>query len=138
MTGPPRLAVGAVVVHDGALLLVRRGHGPAAGEWSVPGGHLERGETMAEAVVRELEEETGLEGVCGKLLGWAEILPDGPDDVHFVVADFLTTVLTHDDPVAGDDAAEALWVPLGEVTSLHLVDGLAELLHDNGILDTIV
>ena len=93
---------------------------------------------MAEAVVRELEEETGLEGVCGKLLGWAEILPDGHDDVHFVVADFLTTVLTHDEPVAGDDAAEALWVPLGEVTSLHLVDGLAELLHDNGILDTIV
>ncbi len=93
---------------------------------------------MAEAVVRELSEETGLEGVCGKLLGWAEVLPERPDDVHFVVADFLTTVLAHDEPVAGDDAAEAVWVPLDEVTSKRLVDGLAELLYDSGILDTIV
>jgi ADP-ribose pyrophosphatase YjhB (NUDIX family) len=126
-----------VVVHADALLLVRRGRGPAAGAWSVPGGRVERGETLAEAVVRELGEETGLEGVCGELLGWAEILPDQPDETHFVVLDFATTVLDARTPVAGDDAAEARWVTLDEVASMALVDGLAELLHEWGVLDAI-
>ena len=63
----PELCVGAVAVHDGDLLMIRRGHGPAAGEWSVPGGRVERGELLAEAVVREVREETGLECVCGPL-----------------------------------------------------------------------
>ena len=66
----PELCVGAVVVQDGELLLIRRGHGPAAGSWSVPGGRVEAGELRAEAVVREVREETGLEAVCGPLVGW--------------------------------------------------------------------
>ncbi|MHB1912084.1 MAG: NUDIX domain-containing protein, partial [Acidimicrobiales bacterium] len=64
----PEVCVGAVVVDDDRLLLIRRGHGPAAGEWSVPGGRVEAGETLAEAVVREVLEETGLEIVCDDLL----------------------------------------------------------------------
>jgi 8-oxo-dGTP diphosphatase len=128
----PVLGVGAVAVLDGSLLLVRRGHGPAAGEWSVPGGRVERGELLAEAVVREVREETGLECVCGSLVGWVERIDD---DHHFVIADFEVTVLDDRTPVAGDDAAEAAWVPLDQVLELNLVDGLAEFLHEHGVLD---
>jgi 8-oxo-dGTP diphosphatase len=131
---PPQLCVGAVAVDDGRLLMVRRGRGPAQGEWAVPGGRVEAGETVAEAVVRELREETGIEGVCGPLLGWVERLGD---DHHFVILDFEVTVLSDDEPVAGDDAAEAAWVPLDQVTDLRLVEGLAEFLHEHGVLGVI-
>jgi 8-oxo-dGTP diphosphatase len=130
----PEVCVGAVAVLDGNLLLIRRGHGPAAGAWSVPGGRVETGELLAEAVVRELREETGLEGVCGPLVGWVERIDD---EHHFVILDFEVTVLDAADPVAGSDAAEAAWVPLHEVADHRLVDGLAEFLHDHGYLDVI-
>jgi 8-oxo-dGTP diphosphatase len=138
VSGRPELSVGAVVVHDGSLLLVRRGHGPAAGEWSVPGGRVEWGEMVAEAVVREVLEETGLECVCGEMLGWVEIITDGQHAVqdHFVVLDFVATVLEHGEPVAGDDAAEVRWVPVDEVLDLNIVEGLPEFLHEHGILRT--
>ncbi len=128
--------MGAVAVVDGRLLLVRRGRGPAAGEWSIPGGRVEGGETLAEAVVRELAEETGLEAVCDDLVGWVERI--GVDH-HFVILDFLVTVLDGPEkaPVAGGDAAEAAWVPLEEVSHLRLVDGLAEFLHEHGIVPVI-
>lgn len=135
MTDRPELAVGAVVVHDDALLLIRRGRGPAAGSWSVPGGRVEGGELLAEATVRELREETGLEGVCGELVGIVERFID---DVHFVILDHRVTLLDPEAaPVAGDDAAEVAWVPLHEVAEWRLVDGLAEFLHDHQIIDTI-
>jgi 8-oxo-dGTP diphosphatase len=141
LTGRPELCVGGVALHDGSLLLIRRGRGPAAGEWSVPGGRVERGELLAEAVVREIREETGLECVCGELLGWVERIddpgPDNADGTHFVILDFAVTVLDDTVPVAGDDAAEALWVPLEDVADLSIVDGLAEFLHEHGILDVI-
>lgn len=130
----PELCVGAVALLDGRLLMIRRGHGPAAGEWSVPGGRVEAGELIAEAVVREVREETGLECVCGELVGWVERLDD---DHHFVILDFDVTVLDDRDPVAGDDAAEAAWVDVDEVGDLRLVDGLAEFLHDHGYLALI-
>ncbi|MST32659.1 NUDIX domain-containing protein [Acidimicrobiaceae bacterium USS-CC1] len=128
------MCVGAVAVDRDRLLLVRRGHGPGAGWWSVPGGRVEHGETLAEATVRELREETGLEGVCGELLGWVERIEDPH---HFVILDFVVTVLDPSGPVAGDDAAEVAWVPLADVADLRLVDGLAEFLHDHGILATL-
>jgi mutator protein MutT len=130
----PEVCVGAVAVDNDRLLLVRRGRGPAAGEWSIPGGRVEEGETLAEAVVRELAEETGLEGVCDRLVGWVERIGD---DHHFVILDFLVEVLEGRDPVAGDDAAEALWVPLPDVGDYPLVEGLAEFLHENGIIPVI-
>jgi ADP-ribose pyrophosphatase YjhB (NUDIX family) len=130
----PEVCVGAIAVADGRLLLVRRGRGPAAGEWSVPGGRVEPGETLAEAVVRELAEETGTEGVCDRLVGWAERI--GPDH-HFVILDFAVTVLDPDTIVAGDDAAEVAWVPLDEVAHHRLVEGLAEFLHEHGVVPVI-
>lgn len=133
----PEVCVGAVAVVDDRLLLIRRGHGPAAGEWSLPGGRVEAGETLAEAVVRELAEETGLEAVCDDLVGWVERIGD---DHHFVIFDFLVTVLDGPEksPEAGADAAEAAWVALDEVTHLRLTEGLAEFLHDHGIVPVIV
>jgi 8-oxo-dGTP diphosphatase len=132
---PPVVCVGAIAVDADRLLLIRRGHGPAAGTWSIPGGRVEAGELLAEAVVRELLEETAVEGVCGELVGWVERFDD---DQHLVILDFAVSVLEGTTPEAGDDAAEARWVPLEEVPELNLVEGLAEFLHDHGILDTIV
>jgi len=123
----PEVCVGAIAIEDGKLLLVRRGHGPAAGWWSVPGGRVEPGETLA--------EETGLEGVCDQLVGWVERIGEG---YHFVILDFRVTVLDQAEPVAGDDATEATWVKLQDVAAMALVEGLAEFLHEHGLLDVIV
>jgi 8-oxo-dGTP diphosphatase len=133
VTGRPELCVGAVAVDDDLILLIRRGRGPAEGVWSVPGGRVEAGETLAEAVVRELHEETGLVGVCEGFVGWVERMVEGH---HYVILDFSVTILSDLEPVAGDDAAEAIWVPLAELADLKLADGLAEFLHDHGILQT--
>jgi 8-oxo-dGTP diphosphatase len=135
VTGRPEVCVGAVVVRDGELLMIRRGHGPAGGTWSVPGGRIEHGETVAEALVREVEEETGIQVLCGSFLGWAEIIED---DTHAVVLDFEATALDGSAPVAGDDAAEAAWVPLDRVVDLRLSPGLAEFLADHHVIDVIL
>lgn len=125
--------MGAIALDGDRLLMVRRGRGAAQGSWSLPGGRVEWGETLAEAVVREMAEETGMEVFCDGLVGWAERMYDG---YHFVVFDFAVTPLSLADPVAGDDAAEARWVDLTEVSELALADGLAEFLHDHGIVET--
>ncbi|MGH9305267.1 MAG: NUDIX hydrolase [Acidimicrobiales bacterium] len=136
MTMPvPQVCVGGIVRDGDSLLMVRRGHGPAAGRWSLPGGRLESGETLAEAAVRELLEETGIEAVCDELIGWVETISES---YHYVILDFAMTVLGPVEPTAGDDATEAAWVPLGDVADLDLVDGLAEFLSDHAIIDVIV
>ena len=131
--GRPEACVGALVVREGDLLMVRRGHGPAGGTWSLPGGRVERGETLAEALVREVAEETGIDVLCGPFLGWAEIIED---EAHVIVLDFEATALGGT-LAAGDDAAEAAWVPLDRVVDLRLSPGLAEFLADHGVIDVI-
>ncbi|MEY2471739.1 MAG: 8-oxo-dGTP diphosphatase [Actinomycetota bacterium] len=134
MSRRPEVCVGAVVIDDDRLLLIRRGHGPAAGNWSLPGGRVEFGETMAEALVREVQEETGLEVVAGDYIAHIEIFGD---DWHYVVHDFHAIVFDPDVLAAGDDAAEAAWVNLHEVAELNLSPGLAEFLADNRIIDLL-
>jgi mutator protein MutT len=131
----PEVCVGAIAVDDGRLLMVRRGNPPAVGDWSVPGGRVEAGETLAEAVVREVAEETGLEVVCGELVGWVERMGPG---YHFVILDFHATVLDDREPQAGTDAAEVDWVPLAEVAERQVVAGLVEFLHEHAIIETII
>jgi len=131
----PEVAVGAVAVHAERLLCIRRGHGPGAGRWSVPGGRVEPGETLREAVVRELAEETGYEGVVDGFLGHVERIGDDPAPYHFVIMDFAVTVLDPERmPRAGDDAAEAAWVPFADLGDLPLVAGLHDFLTDHGVL----
>lgn len=129
--GRPEIGVGAVVVRDGALLMIRRGRPPAAGSWSVPGGRVERGETLEAALAREVAEECGIEIRCRRFLGWVErIAPDR----HDVIIDFVAEQVG-DDPIrAGDDAVDARWVPLPEVERLDLVPGLGAFLREHGVL----
>lgn len=139
MSGPltgPVVAVGAVARRDDEILLVRRGRGPAQGRWSLPGGRVELGEDLWEAVVREVAEETGLEVVVERFLGWVERIDLGSEEpYHFVILDFLVDVYDPAvEPVAGDDAAEAEWVPLDDVAELPLAEGVLEFLVDVGVL----
>ncbi|MEM9563012.1 MAG: NUDIX domain-containing protein [Actinomycetota bacterium] len=130
--GPrPEVAVGAVVIHDGRLLLIRRGRGPAVGQWSVPGGRVEPGEHLAAAVEREVREETAIEVTCGRLVGWVERLGH---DHHFVILDFLAELIGSPEGTAGDDASEMAWVPLERLPEVDLVDGLLDFLEANEVL----
>jgi 8-oxo-dGTP diphosphatase len=131
----PEVAVGAVVTRDGQFLLVRRAHGPAAGEWSVPGGRVRLGEELHEAVVRETREETGLDVVVERFLGWVERIDGGADPHHFVILDFACAPLDPEQAVvAGDDAADAAWVDLDDLDGVPLVDGLLDFLLEVGVL----
>lgn len=141
MTGPvgpvPTVAVAAIVVDDERLLLVRRSNPPGAGAWALPGGRVEPGETVAEAVTRELREESGVEGVCGRFVGFGELLPEDAEGEHLIVLDFEVHLLEAVEPVAGSDADDVRWVYLGDVAEMHLAPGVAEFLHDHRIIDTI-
>jgi 8-oxo-dGTP diphosphatase len=108
----------------GRLLVVRRGRPPAAGRWSIPGGRVESGESLAAAVEREVAEETGLRVRADYVVGTVEI-PAGDGNV-FDVTDFRATLLDDSaDPVAGDDAAEAAWVDREQFVDLDCSPGLA-------------
>jgi acetyl-CoA carboxylase carboxyl transferase subunit beta len=124
------LGASVVVVADGAILLVQRGHEPQLGRWSVPGGRVEPGETLRQAATREAYEETGLEVRVGREL-WSLLIPDG--DRTFEVHDFAATV-TGGTLRAGDDAADVRWIPFEELEDLPLTDGLMGYLRGGGIL----
>jgi 8-oxo-dGTP diphosphatase len=124
------LGASVVIVADGAILLVQRGHEPQLGRWSVPGGRVEPGETLEEAAKREAYEETGLEVRIGAEL-WSLLIPDG--DRTFEVHDFAATV-TGGTLLAGDDAADVRWIPFDELEDLPLTDGLMGYLRGGGIL----
>ena len=100
------------------------------GRWSLPGGRVEAGEAMAAAVVRELREETGLNGVCGPVVGWVEQMSV---DHHFVILDFRVAILDDSPPIAGSDADEAAWVDLASLDGIPLVDGLASFLAEHSV-----
>jgi len=104
------------------LLLIKRGHEPGAGLWSLPGGRIEPGETDEEAVVREILEETGLRVECRDLLGTVEL--PGLGGAVIEVSDYRA-VVTGGDLAPGDDAEDARWVGAAELVALPLTSGLA-------------
>jgi 8-oxo-dGTP diphosphatase len=127
----PELCVGAVVIDAGRLLLVQRGNPPGVGLWAVPGGRVERGESMTEAIAREVAEETGLAVTVGGVIGWVERISESH---HFVIVDFWAACKGSTNLQAGDDAADAAWVRVDEVTDWDLVPGLLDFLVDHGVV----
>ena len=116
----PLLGVGAIIFRDDSVLLVRRANPPLAGEWSIPGGLVETGETTKEAILREVREETGLEIEPVRLVEVFErILRDSDARVeyHFVLIDYLCRIVSGE-PCAGSDVSEVRWARLAELESL--------------------
>ena len=122
---PPRpvVAVG-LVARDrrGRLLLVERGNPPHKGRWSLPGGRVEWGETMAAAAARELREETGLAAAVGEIAGVVERIGEG---FHYLIVDLWAELEDDAAPVAGGDAADARLVDPDQLPAYPLSPGLA-------------
>lgn len=113
-----RLAVGAVVLReDGAVLLIQRGRPPSVGSWTFPGGKVEAGETLEEAVVREVLEETGLRVAPVALV---ETLVLEREGYAYRISDFLCRAEQKIEPRASDDALAARWVLPHEIDALGL------------------
>jgi 8-oxo-dGTP diphosphatase len=118
----PLVGVGAIIIEGDRVVLVKRGHAPLQGKWSIPGGVLEVGETLRKAVVREALEETGLAIEPGELLGVFErVVPDeqGRMKYHYVLIDFLCRRVAGE-LAAADDAEEARWFQREELGGLEL------------------
>jgi 8-oxo-dGTP diphosphatase len=127
----PLVAVGAIALGERGLLMVKRSSPPETGRWTLPGGKVRAGETLAEAVEREVLEETGMEVRCEKLRGWTERITEG---FHYVILDFDVAVLEGSAATAGSDAADASWVALDRVGRIETTSGLVEFLQENGVL----
>ncbi len=120
----PFVGVGAVIVEAGRVLLVKRRFEPLAGQWSLPGGAVDLGETLEACVIREIQEETGLEVMPGPVI---EVLDrvmrdaEGRVQYHYVLVDYVCR------PVGGrlaaaSDAADVAWATLGDLASFNLTE----------------
>ena len=126
----PLVGVGAIIVENGRVALIKRGHPPLLGEWSIPGGMLELGETVREGATREAKEETCLDVEAGELLGVFDRVvrdPEGRVSYHFVLVDFLCRRIGGELQAAGD-ADEARWFTAEEVAKLPLAKDTAEVI----------
>jgi len=123
----PIVGVGAVIVENGRALLVRRGTEPLKGQWSIPGGVVELGETLREAATREAKEETGLDVEAGEILEVVDrIMRDPRHEVqyHYVLVDFLCRQVSGD-ARPGADASELRWITARELEGLPIADSAA-------------
>jgi 8-oxo-dGTP diphosphatase len=147
MTGPefsenrrypeyPRAGVGAVIIRDGSLLMVRRAGEPNKGKWSIPGGLIELGETIREAAVREVLEECSVNVEIMRVLDSVDnIVRDEGGRIlyHYVITDLLARY-AGGEAKAQSDAAACRWVPLEEIEKLDVVPLLRDMLKRKGII----
>jgi 8-oxo-dGTP diphosphatase len=127
----PIVSVGAVIVDDGRVLLVKRGHAPLKGEWSLPGGVVEIGETLKAALVREVREETGLDVQVGPVIEVLDRVQRGPDgrvEYHYVIIDYVC------EPSGGSlacatDAVDARWVTAADLPEYRVTEKVREVVH---------
>jgi 8-oxo-dGTP diphosphatase len=126
----PRVGVGAVILDGTRVLLARRGRAPSAGKWSIPGGLVDVGERLEDALLREIEEESGLRvrllGLCGVID--RVVREQHAVRYHYVIIDYAA------EPVggrlqAGSDAAEVRWVEVDELDQYDTTEGLADMVH---------
>jgi len=125
----PVVGVGAVIIRDGKALIVKRAHEPRKGEWSLPGGRVELGETLIDATRREMREETGLDVEVGPVVEVFDRvhMREGRVQYHFVIVDYLCRCLGGD-LCAGDDAEDAAWVTADELDSFGVNEHAARVI----------
>lgn len=126
----PLVGVGAIIIEDGRVVLVKRLHPPMQDQWSIPGGVLELGETVREATIREAREETGLIVKPGELLGVYDRILRSPEQrvqYHYVLIDFLCRRVAGD-LAAASDAAEVRWFTREELPGLRLAADTLEVI----------
>ncbi|HBU39028.1 MAG TPA: NUDIX hydrolase [Acidimicrobiaceae bacterium] len=127
----PACCVGGIALWGDKLLLIRRANPPGQGYWSIPGGHVEPGETWQEAVEREVLEETGLRATCGRFVGWVE---RSAGDNRYLIADFMVEVFAPETAAAADDAADLTFADVEDMKLLELAPGLLSFLNEHGVL----
>jgi 8-oxo-dGTP diphosphatase len=126
----PILAVSAAIIRNGKVLIVRRARPPAGGLYTLPGGGVEVGETLIEAVVREVREETALAIEPVALAGYREAITrdnDGRIERHFVILPFAAWWIAGE-PMLNDELSEAMWLDPSEIAGLNTTAGLAEII----------
>ncbi|MGA9979329.1 MAG: NUDIX hydrolase [Candidatus Sulfotelmatobacter sp.] len=128
----PLVGVGAIIIENSRVVLVKRAHPPLQAQWSIPGGVLEVGELVRDAAIREACEETGLTVEPGELLGvYDRVLrdPGGRVQYHYVLVDFLCRRVSGELAAAGD-AAAARWFTRDELPALNLAEDTLEVVHE--------
>jgi len=125
----PYLAVSAAIIRDGRILIAQRARGPALGVWTLPGGLVEAGETLIEALIREVHEETAITIEPIALAGHREVVvrdDTGRVSRHFVILCFATRWIAGE-PQLNEELSEARWLRPVELNGLKTTDGLAEI-----------
>ncbi|SDI66500.1 ADP-ribose pyrophosphatase YjhB, NUDIX family [Bradyrhizobium sp. Rc2d] len=126
----PQIAVSAAIFRDGKVLLTRRARSPAKGFYSLPGGRVEFGESLHQAVVREVDEETGLAIDIIGLAGWREVLPAAAGAGHYLIMSFAARWVANE-PVLNDELDDYRWIAPDAVAGLgdlKLTGGLEEVI----------
>jgi len=129
----PQLAVSAAIFRDGKVLLVRRARSPAKGFYSLPGGRVEFGESLHTALVREIDEETGLTIEIVGLAGWREVLPGAGGGGHYLIMSFAARWVANE-PVLNEELDDFKWLAPDQLGNLKLTGGLPEVIEAAGRL----
>ena len=123
----PQLAVSAAIFRRGEILLVRRARSPAKGFYSLPGGRVEFGESLAIALHREVEEETALTIEIAGLAGWREVLPAAGSGGHYVIMSFAARWIARE-PVLNDEHDDFKWLAPNALGDLNVTGGLPDVI----------